>query len=337
MLKNIFSDIILLYKNIFFWFKIKLSAFILWIFSGFIALIPSSIITIIYYWNIWEKSFNIFQITPENLDNYFLIFLVFLNYFTLIIWFLYSYIFLIKFNLEIIEKRKKFDFKILKNFINKKNFTRFFSISTIFLCIVLFSFFILWFIYNQILDIPKFKGSINLFFLTWETDWNIWLLALSIIPIILWFFYLIYKIIFSFVFMVDKESYTIESIKLSLKNTSFKKFIKTLFVLLLILFPFLIMNYFFDKIIIKSKENLFEIIKYRELKEKNNFSDEEKKVFDILNLKYFWANQNDLNKVYIFSLVILFWVEFLWFLLIYWAFNMSYTSIYKNIIIEKND
>lgn len=337
MLKNIFSDIILLYKNIFFWFKIKLSAFILWIFSGFIALIPSSIITIIYYWNIWEKSFNIFQITPENLDNYFLIFLVFLNYFTLIIWFLYSYIFLIKFNLEIIEKRKKFDFKILKNFINKKNFTRFFSISTIFLCIVLFSFFILWFIYNQILDIPKFKGSINLFFLTWETDWNIWLLALSIIPIILWFFYLIYKIIFSFVFMVDKESCTIESIKLSLKNTSFKKFIKTLFVLLLILFPFLIMNYFFDKIIIKSKENLFEIIKYRELKEKNNFSDEEKKVFDILNLKYFWANQNDLNKVYIFSLVILFWVEFLWFLLIYWAFNMSYTSIYKNIIIEKND
>lgn len=337
MLKNIFSDIILLYKNIFFWFKIKLSAFILWIFSGFIALIPSSIITIIYYWNIWEKSFNIFQITPENLDNYFLIFLVFLNYFTLIIWFLYSYIFLIKFNLEIIEKRKKFDFKILKNFINKKNFTRFFSISTIFLCIVLFSFFILWFIYNQILDIPKFKGSINLFFLTWETDWNIWLLALSIIPIILWFFYLIYKIIFSFVFMVDKESCTIESIKLSFKNTSFKKFIKTLFVLLLILFPFLIMNYFFDKIIIKSKENLFEIIKYRELKEKNNFSDEEKKVFDILNLKYFWANQNDLNKVYIFSLVILFWVEFLWFLLIYWAFSMSYTSIYKNIIIEKND
>lgn len=345
MLKNIILDIILLYKNFFFWFKVKFFSWIFSIILWILVTIPTAILTLFYAYtkNISTDQINIYAFDFEKIDDNFLIFLIILNSIFFIIWFFYCYFFLGKFYLELLEKRKRFEFKIkniFKNFFDFENIKKFLWLTIIYWSIIWLFFTIIFYYYTDLLSIPAIKGSVNMFLITWETDKNIWYIAFLTIILLFILIYFSYKIIFSYFYILDEKNWIFESIKKSFKSTSLKKFTKIILCLFIVLFPFLWAKTIFQNTILNLETEQRDIFYYNLLKknpDRIKESDDTLHLYNRLDLKYFWANDNDLKIKFLSLSYTKYFLIILEFLFVFWTVIMIFTSIYKNIIKQKND
>lgn len=338
MLKNIFLDVLLVFKNFIFWLKIKFFSWILWFFLWIIFSIPSIILTLFYTYktNFDISNFSFFTLDLEKITDPILFFLIILNSILFSLWFFYNYIFLSKFYLNFFEKRKKFEFKIIKNFFSFSDLKKFLWISVFFIIFSTIISFLIFSIYTFLASDEEMKKSLSYFIATSKIDTNIaltWFFSLFLVFIII---YLIYRFSFSYFFIFEKENNFFKSIKKSIKNTaSFKKFIIFLSCLLIAFSPFFWAKYIILNSIWNLEKEKTNISYYLYLKQNKKEQENHKNNFEILDLKYFWSNENDLKsrlQTIIFSIYFINIIEFLF---IFWSFTLIYTSIYRNLIYKK--
>lgn len=327
IIKNIFSDIVLLFKNFFPWLLLKIFAWILGIFLWILSILLIWILTTFYVWWKWISidSFNIFSatLTSDLWLNILLYFIVFM--FT--IWFYYSSVFLARKYLELFEEKKLKVKNIFKKIFSLKEFVRFLWINIFFsiLSLLILAVFtgILFFIkdfypenYEQIAS----SGVLNIF-------------SISLAFFLVIFIYIFYRFSFSYAVLVEEKTSILKSIKHSFNYTSgVKKFFQTfalVFILILVSFPI----YTFKQNYEKNQDLLW---KYGLLLlQKNNWKEltwEDKDIFEAWVLRFDWKEISELAREYRINNWILLFLEIFYFSFFNWLSVMFYLSIYKNII-----
>lgn len=331
-IKFVFSDIILLYKNFFSWLFFKTKAFLVTnIFLAIIAL-PFGLIWLYYVWLNWldVAKFSNWQLWDSN----FLNFLMILLYGLAFLIFNYFYFFLLRYFSKFLEERKKPDFPIFKNFFSFKIFFRYLWLISIILSIfgiLIWIFIFCIFYYNWIYWLENAEKNIANSIFSFPS-----ILAFSTI---FFGFYLFYKIIFSFAFLIEENTKIFESIKKSFSNTKwFKKFVKTAFVTLVLLtlyFPFY-------SIKTSLETDYKNIIDYANFVQTWQVKDTEKNYFLQLRHKFKNMSNEDLQKKYQATAFLIAYpnnfINFfsvLYFILFWWIVPLAYLSIFNNIINKK--
>lgn len=323
MIKNTFLDIILVYKNFLNWTKIKIITFFLWFTYAIVMVIPVAIITLLYAWfnhiNIEKISF----ISPQLSNDLWLNILLIISYIFAMVWYFYSFVFLWKYHLKLVEERKKVNFKIFKNIFKLKELKKFFQISLVIISIIWIMFLVWITIMLSLQNSFWFENSVNKIL-----NWPINSFSIIFFVFILITFYIIYRIIFAYAFMIDKQESTIKSIKSSFKNSSWiKKFLTTIFIVFIfmtIYLPFKSIKYNFEreKAFTEKYKNMIEVW----------YTDNEQSLFNSLNIKYASKTKEEIiDRITALWYIILF-IEFVYFFLFFGITNIVYISIYKNII-----
>lgn len=327
-IKIIFKDLFFIYKRFFSWFLIKIKVFLLANIFSTIFILPIILIWLFYIWsnNLDSKNITTWTLWNDNFIN----FLMYFTTFTYAFFYFYYNIFFIKYYLKILEKRQKINFEVFKNFLNIKMFLKYVWVSFLLLfifwiitllLIILLTIFIKYFWFNNAVEISSKVLSIP---------------AIIFLLIVLLSFYLFYRLFFSYAFIVDKEIWVLESLKLSYNSTySYKKFIKTCLVTLMFLtiyFPFYSTKLWLER-------NKIEIEKYVILHNKKELSENDKNILQNLEKKYSWLKIEEIEKVYKSSAFLISWptnyinifsiIEFIFF---FWIWSLVYTSIYLHII-----
>ena len=335
LIKNIFGDIFMLYKNFFHFNLSKVVIYLVAILYTIILFIPFGIVFwILYYYllnsgwlySIWA---NLWILIPSML-------LVIIWLFILIIAFSYNYVLLTKMNLNYINWKK---LKLWKNeYFNFKLFWVFFKTFFLNILILLFPFvvgFILMTIlvlsFWWVLEAQKISSSwvLNSFSIS-----SIIILIISII----WFIYLIYKTLFVTTILVDESKWKdfkrpMYYIKKSFKLTSgfkiFFRFVVTAILVVIISLPFSIpLNYFSY-----NNDRLSNYIEYKV--NPDSFSENDFYYIEWLKNEFDWQDLVKLSKTLNKNIKYRMLLEVLNFLFIYGLFEMFIVSFYKRELLWK--
>lgn len=344
-IKNTFSDIFLLYKNIIHWNISKLIIFIWSIILWFLSIIPLVIIFFIYsfFSDVNVNMLLLWMFKWELLPSFFwnsILVLIIAVYFVI---FSYSNILLVNLNNSYINW-EKISYKINKYFDFKKIFD-FFKLSIlnflillvpilIFIFLVLILFFVSWSIENVL-------SLVSSWVFNYFTILSFSFFIISLLSLI----YLYYRIIFSYFIFSDnhyeyKNSKILFCIRKSFNKTKkikwFFKFISLVIIFFILSLP---IKYFWA-VLNNNVKMLKDFSLYKNLTEeqKTKISSKDLYYFEWLWIQFKWLTkekiQYELNKNNVF--VVLF--SIFNFLFLYWLFVMLHTSFYRNEIIkEKNE
>lgn len=326
-LSLIWNDIKLLYKNFMLWFRVKLISRILWIILGIFLIIPICFLALFYAWNkdISFQNLNFFDpsFSSDLILNIFYI-LIFVFF---IIWFLYQYFIITKFNLELQEKWKKIEFKTSKIFFNFKNFYTFLKILLFYASFSIFFilFFILFFAALQF-----FFGSENSINIVEKSYLNIFFISFWFF--IIFAFYSFYRFAFIPAFMIDEKIWLKKSIKKSFEKTSWwKKTSKIFLVTMISLIAYSPLSLLKQKIEFEKNESSNYLT--LSILEKNQELQEKEKIYlTHLKNKFSYENIDEINilKNVFSALSTILWATY--FILFFGIWNSIYTSIYRNLI-----
>ncbi len=361
LIKVVFWDIVKLYKNIFHWGVSKIIIFIYVFLLSILLTFPLFIIIIILFYVFWIWEYiNSMQLNITSLSSFFLektvlfFLMIFLLIFTFLVfsfWYSYKIILFNKLNFSYLKNKKLqyfknsfFDFKLIWKYFLVSSWNALVLLIPIIIFIIWFILIVKfnwWFEYiNNILSLENSESKdINKIIFTI----SIFSLILFVICAIL-FFYLIYRIIFSYIILVDEENYperkkSLFYVKESLNNTrsikSFFKYVLLTFIIILILLPF---NIFFSYISSKV-DDLSTYINYIKL------SEQEQKILEKnttssylisqLKMQYSTYDEGKLyNNLYVFYTISLF-LSVINFVFILWVLEMFTVSFYKNEIIKR--
>lgn len=338
IVKAAFSDIYILYKNFIHWNFSKIIIFCFSVCLWLLIIIPFLILYFIFSWfSLWEL-YNLiisiiftWKVLTWYLANVFYLLIVWLS----TIWFMYSYILLIKLNLNYLKDKKIWYLKSVK--FNCKNFLKYIGLSClfllvlsipiiIFLILITILFLILWW-YESVL------AMVNESFFNYFSIISLLTFLLTIFII----FYFAFRLIFSFIFLVEEEKlWVIWLFKKSFKKTSgFKKLFKWIllfFIMWICLFPFFLLGAYINN----EKNDLDNFVRYETLniEQKTQILDSGNYYYSGLVVKYNGINLEEISRkqFYYKMYIILFYI--FKFLFIYWLFTMLLTSFYKRIIIK---
>lgn len=317
ILKNIFSDMILPYRSFFSWLRVKLLTFILWMLLWVFFALPFLLFALFYAWN-YQIDFK-WEFGQSWILNLSLIII----YTAIVLWYFYNFMVLGKYYLKLKENWKKEKFKVLKHFFKRKTIQRFMLLNIIFWTSALFLAFLWILILNLIKDFYWFETSVILASSSVFSAFSIILVSFTLIV-----FYIFYRVIFSYTFVLDEEVWAIKSIKKSFKHTSgFTKLISSLVIFLIfatIYLPFYNLERNFEKESWNVQSYLIML--------KNWVPEKYENLFSALKLRYNWKTEEELlshkkNLDYILYAIIVWY-----FILFFWMWTMLYISIYNNII-----
>ena len=317
ILKNIFSDMILPYRSFFSWLRVKLLTFILWLLLWVFFALPFLLFALFYAWN-YQLDFK-WEFSQSWILNLSLIII----YTAIVLWYFYNFMVLGKYYLKLKENWKKEKFKVLKHFFKRKTIQRFMLLNIIFWTSALVLAFLWILILNLIKDFYWFETSVILASSSVFSAFSIILVSFTLIV-----FYIFYRVIFSYTFVLDEEVWAIKSIKKSFKHTSgFTKLISSLVIFLIfatIYLPFYNLERNFEKESWNVQSYLIML--------KNWVPEKYENLFSALKLRYNWKTEEELlshkkNLDYILYAIIVWY-----FILFFWMWTMLYISIYNNII-----
>jgi hypothetical protein len=347
-INQILKDFSLIYKNFITWNVIKLMIFLASLLLVFISILP-----IFFLWYIvslydkinwfkiyelilnsesWINNSQVLNIFFENkIFSLIYIFLIVLFIWTIIISYNYSNFVLFKFYIKYIRGEKNFNLK--ENFFNFNYIKKYFLITINFVLYLFLPiiFFIAW--YFIILFIfPDSEKSSRVFsnFLI-QDEFSFWLVSLSFISIF-YFFYLIYRLIFSYVILADDENYLDKLkypfyIKESLRLTkSLKYFFVFAFLTIILFFIFSPILKIWDNI----KQNLITNIELLNVKERIIPFLSWKKV---QNKKIIIEKKEEIRKNTQKNLILYIFYLLVYFLLILWIFNLLVVSFYERFLV----
>ena len=317
ILKNIFSDMILPYRSFFYWLRVKLITFMLWLLLWVFFALPFLLFALFYAWN-YQIDFK-WEFGQSWILNLSLIII----YTAIVLWYFYNFMVLGKYYLKLKENWKKEKFKVLKHFFKRKTIQRFMLLNIIFWTSALVLAFLWILILNLIKDFYWFETSVILASSSVFSAFSIILVSFTLIV-----FYIFYRVIFSYTFFLDEEVWAIKSIKKSFKHTSgFTKLISSLVIFLIfatIYLPFYNLERNFEKESWNVQSYLIML--------KNWVPEKYENLFSALKLRYNWKTEEELlshkkNLDYILYAIIVWY-----FILFFWMWTMLYISIYNNII-----
>ncbi len=337
-IKNNFLNILFVYKNFLHWslskILISFSSYILW----FILALPFLILAfIIIYFSPLELS-NFFlwwqYLLQDALTNQYWFIIVLLLFvitiISLFIWISYKKVLLAKLNFKYLEKKK---LKIRKNYyFNFWVISKFLKINLIILAII-FGISLI-FIGLFIILVSIFWGFSEINILLQNNTINSFSIISLILAITLFIilFYLLYRTYFSFFILAENTDYsTIKCLKKSIKKTKklkiFFKFILTLFIFGIIIFP---VTYLWQYIDYKSNN----LINYIELKNKsenkeNKLNQKEYYIYSALNIEYWKFSNEELLEKYNKNRIIEIIFFVMHFLLIFWLLELIVAKFYK--------
>lgn len=338
IIKNIFFDIVFLYKNFIHW---NFSKIIIYIYSWLLSLVfvlPIIILYLLVSSINWE-SFLLFLswLTSWNfVPGLGLIF----QFFTIII---FSYLFVIANNFFLTNlyinyiKGNKLEYKKNKYF-DYKNFFNYLLYSLLFCIILLLPTIVLLIVLSIVLISFWWVDQVLLMVSSWPINTFSILALLFFIIDILITFYLFYRFVFWFVYILEwqKGAWVIDSLKYSFNKTKgFFKLSKVVFVFLLFWLIYMPFNY----ISLSTTWTYNEINNY--IVYKNSSEEEQLSIkatnnyyYETLNINYWWFSNDQLevlqNRYYYISYI----YQIIEFLLIQWFMIMMITSIYFRIIKE---
>ena len=317
ILKNIFSDMILPYRSFFSWLRVKLLTFILWLLLWVFFALPFLLFALFYTWN-YQIDFK-WEFGQSWILNLSLIII----YTAIVLWYFYNFMVLGKYYLKLKENWKKEKFKVLKHFFKRKTIQRFMLLNIIFWTSALVLAFLWILILNLIKDFYWFETSVILASSSVFSAFSIILVSFTLIV-----FYIFYRVIFSYTFVLDEEVWAIKSIKKSFKHTSgFTKLISSLVIFLIfatIYLPFYNLERNFEKESWNVQSYLIML--------KNWVPEKYENLFSALKLRYNWKTEEELLSHKKNLDYILYAIMILYFILFFWMWTMLYISIYNNII-----
>ena len=317
ILKNIFSDMILPYRSFFSWLRVKLLTFILWLLLWVFFALPFLLFALFYAWN-YQIDFK-WEFGQSWILNLSLIII----YTAIVLWYFYNFMVLGKYYLKLKENWKKEKFKVLKHFFKRKTIQRFMLLNIIFWTSALVLAFLWILILNLIKDFYWFETSVILASSSVFSAFSIILVSFALIV-----FYIFYRVIFSYTFVLDEEVWAIKSIKKSFKHTSgFTKLISSLVIFLIfatIYLPFYNLERNFEKESWNVQSYLIML--------KNWVPEKYENLFSALKLRYNWKTEEELLSHKKNLDYILYAIMILYFILFFWMWTMLYISIYNNII-----
>ena len=317
ILKNIFSDMILPYRSFFSWLRVKLLTFILWLLLWVFFALPFLLFALFYAWN-YQIDFK-WEFGQSWILNLSLIII----YTAIVLWYFYNFMVLGKYYLKLKENWKTEKFKVLKHFFKRKTIQRFMLLNIIFWFSALVLAFLWILILNLIKDFYWFETSVILASSSIFSAFSIILVSFALVV-----FYIFYRVIFSYAFVLDEEIWAIKSIKKSFKHTSgFAKLISSLVIFLIfatIYLPFYNLERNFEKESWNVQSYLIML--------KNWVPEKYENLFSALKLRYNWKTEEELLSHKKNLDYILYAIMILYFILFFWMWTMLYISIYNNII-----
>jgi len=333
LIKNIFSDIAILYKNFLHFTLSKIVIYLVAILYTFILAIPFLIIFGLIYWYLINSTWGVYALMSNYVLFSFTVILAIIGFFTLIVAFMYSYVLLTKLNLEYLEWKK---LALWKNYyFNFKLFWVYFKTMFLNILILITPFIIAGVLMIFLILIFGWISSVQGITSNWpENIFSILSLIIFIISII-WFIYLMYKTSFTFIVLVDESKWekfkkSIYYIKKSFALTkwfkTFFRFVIIWFLVLVITLPLTIpLNYFSANNI-----RLWDYLEYKVHPEEFDLQDS-KTFYYLESLKWEFdsKNINDLSNTLNKNIKIKMFLEVLNFLLIYGLFEMMFASFYK--------
>lgn len=350
LIKSIFIDILILFKNFLHWniSKILISLSSIWL--SFLMALPFIVLLFILYFSFdLNLYFNSFDVSLLDLLwllwNRPIVFTLFMLF--AVIWFLfglfgYSYrkVLFTKLNLLYLDwkklnylKNKYFDFKLIYKYFQV------IALVSLFLIIPIVIFFI-WFVI--------------LFFIFWWAEWvqalisssqfNIFTLIAFIFLIICFiaFVYISYRLYFAVIMLVDQKHYDEEKPSFYLKESYEKTksiFIFMKFVLIMLLLSIVILPFW--KIQENFSDTLNEVRAFREysllgeIEKKEVENNPNYSFINDLKIKYSSTTWDELKTIEVTYFYLNYLFIIINFLLILWLFEMATVSFYKHEIIKK--
>lgn len=335
-IKNIFSDISLLYKNIIHWTISKLIIFVWSILLGILSIVPFIIIFIIYsiFWDVSVDMLFSWLFWWPLMNNLFWNILLVIVLLIFIIIFSYSNFLLIKVSNWYL-KWDKLDFK-KNDYFNFKKIFKFFNISILNLLILIIPLIIFAVSIIVLFFLSGWSESVQWLAFSWELNYfvvmSFWFMVLSTIL----FLYLSYKIIFSYLILADSKKFDYKRSAFSYIKESFiltkwlKKIFKFILVSLIFIIAILPINYI-SNILDNNKMYLLDYSTYINSSEedKANLVSNNPNRFSQLEIEFKWLWIDDINsKLQYTNLYILLFTIFN-FIFIYWLYVMVLASFYK--------
>ncbi len=352
LIKNIYSDSGILYKNFIHWnvskIIIQLASILLWT----LLTLPFFIVLLVMYFSFWIETYlssaqyNIYSLLSFFAERpfvfiFFMLFSVF-AVLTFIFWYSYKKVLISKLNFSYLSWEKLL---YMKNYyLNRKKFSKFVSIITLtsLLSIIPFLIFLVFFIVLFIIywwvtwvNTLIHNDQINSFVII-----NFILFLLSIVS----FLYFSYRMSFSVFIFMDEKNYkddekAIYYIKESISLTNgWKKILKFILVILLSALVLLPLSYITDSFSSSLKDlNYYIAIKslgeeeLKKLKEKSDTYDIEE-----LEVKYWDFTPEIIEKYQRIYFFMIYLFSILNFILIYWLFEMVVISFYRNELLKKS-
>lgn len=335
LIKLVYGDILQIYKNFLHFTLSKILIFI----SVFILIIGLSIpililILLVLYFSgllnsFFAMSFDILATNPVYLIILAILFILLLI--VLSLWYSYKSVLLFKLNLTY-TTWKKLDYKknFYFNFSMIYNYAKIFLLNLAILLIPVVLYIILFFVFIFLFG---WAQQVNEMVNIWAS--NSFSLSLLIVTIscFIWFIYLVYKTLFSYIIFVDESKWknfknAFYYIKKSFLFTKwFNKALKFIVVAILTGLASLII-YIPESLIANNLEKKSDYINMKSwnaqsMLESNPY------YFQSLELEYSGISLEDLQKNISLETKIVFLFSILEFLLITWLFNMMLTSFYK--------
>lgn len=341
LVKVVFFDVLILYKNFIHWNISKLTIYFYSICLWILFSLPLIFIYLVFSIFSWE-SFLFFLsslISWKFINNIFWLVIHIFIAVLYVLWFLYSYLLLLNLNLSYLKWEK---LPYLKNrFLDKKLIIKYILLTLSVFLIILIPFFFFIIVFFLLLFLFWWLENIFLLFYSSPINWFSITLLLFFIVSVIASIYCFFRIIFSyFLLLEDKknEKNPVFLLKESFNLTKwFNKFISSLILFILFWFFYSIFSYIWaDNNLkyseIKSYQNYIQSdeITREQLKSENTF------YYVSLELKYqdhdSLSIDNLVNRYY-WSVV---FFKIFNFLLLYWFLSMLLTSIYLRVIWVNN-
>lgn len=341
LIKNIFADILMLYKNFIHFNISKIVIFLVSILYWIATLVPFILILLLIL--LFSIDFDFSNINSLlNNETMLLLFYSPISLIIITLWFIsaffsFMYYFVLQTNLNINYIEKK-NLGVTKNFyFNFKLFRKYFSLMFILFFIIISPFILYWiWMFITSFFVWGIEWLYNLLN-NWEQNYfTLWILLGQVLTLVL-FIYLAYKTLFSFIILVDESkwikfewvfSYIKKSFIFTKGIFKFLKFIFIFVLVFLITLPINVpLNYFWYL-----NEHLWNYIEHK------NWVTNSENFYYIQSLEVeFWEksldeNINDYNSNSIYKILF----EILNFLFIFGLFEMVLLSFYKRTKESKN-
>lgn len=334
-------DISLLFKNFIHWNISKFLIFFWSIILWFISIIPFIILLFIYSVITkvdllslmgWVIGWNLIY----ELIGYFIIFII-ISVFVII--FSYSNILIMKVNNYYLDEKKLWYGK--NDYFNIKKIFKYFNISLLNISVLLIP--LLIFIILEVLLFVFSWGTENVSKITsaWINNYFSILSLFFFLVSILWFVYLAYRVLFSYLILSDNDYYDEKKSALSYVKESFKKTKKTKiflkFAFLVVLFSFIIVlpsNYLSNVLEKNDKDlNTYNLYLSLEEEQKNAISWDDLYYIESLKLDYNNLTEEEINSKIRINNLYKTLFSILDFVLLYWLFIMITSSFYRRELI----